>query len=75
MPKLPIIKSNELIKALERLGFFIHRQGSTSHLIMVNNDGKRCIIPIHQGKDMPKGTLKAILRDVEISIEELIANL
>jgi predicted RNA binding protein YcfA (HicA-like mRNA interferase family) len=42
---------------------------------MVHIDGRRTVIPVRSGKDMPKGTLKAILRDIEITTEELIANL
>jgi predicted RNA binding protein YcfA (HicA-like mRNA interferase family) len=30
---------------------------------------------MHSGKDVPKGTLKAILRDTEITTESLIENL
>ncbi len=72
MPKLPIIKDRQLIKVLENLGFFRHRQSGTSHLIMANANGKRACVPIHPGKDIPKGTLKAILRDLEISTEKFI---
>lgn len=70
MPKLPVIKDKQLIKVLGILGFFHHRQNGTSHLIMAHNDGRRICVPIHHGKDIPKGTLKAILRDIDISTEE-----
>jgi predicted RNA binding protein YcfA (HicA-like mRNA interferase family) len=72
MPKLPVIKDRQLIKILKQLGFFEHRQRGTSHLMMVHADGRRTIIPIHPGKDIPRGTLIAILKDIEISREELI---
>lgn len=71
MPKLPIIKDRELIKTLKKLGFFEHRQRG-SHLIMAHPDGRRASIPIHPGKDIPGGTLKGILRDLEISTKEFI---
>ena len=72
MPKLPIIKDKQLIKILGKIGFFKHRQGSTSHLIMIYSDGRRTVVPIHPGKDIPKGTLKAILRDIEITNNDFI---
>lgn len=75
MPKLPIIKSRQLIEALKKLGFFEHRQRGTNHLIMAHTDGKRASIPVHPGKDIPRGTLKGILRDLEISTEELVKTL
>ena len=39
---------------------------------MKHSNGLRTIIPVHGGKDVPKGTLKAILRDIEITVEQLI---
>jgi len=75
MPKLPIIKARQLIKTLKKLGFSEHRQRGTSHLIMVHLDGRRASIPVHPGKDIPRGTLKGILRDLEISTEEFLKSL
>ena len=72
MPKLPIIKDKQLIKVLKKLGFVKHRQRGTSHLIMVHSDGRRTVISIHSGKDIPRGTLKAILRDIEITNNNFI---
>jgi predicted RNA binding protein YcfA (HicA-like mRNA interferase family) len=72
MPKLPIIKSKIFVKTLRDLGFTEHRQRGTSHLIMKHSDGRRATIPIHPGKDIPRGTLRGILRDVEISPDEFI---
>ncbi|MDP2951511.1 MAG: type II toxin-antitoxin system HicA family toxin [bacterium] len=72
MPKLPILKVKQLLKALKKLGFFEHRQRGTSHLIMADQNGKRTTVPVHSNKDIPTGTLKAILRDLNISTETLI---
>ena len=72
MPKLPIVKGKQIVKALTKIGFFIHRQRSGSHLIMAHADGRRTTIPMHPGKDMPKGTLKAILNDINISTQKFI---
>lgn len=72
MPKLPVVKSKDLVKALKSIGFLEHRQRSTSHLVMKHNDGRRTIVPIHSNKDIPKGTLLAILKDIQITKDELI---
>jgi len=72
MPKLPTLKSKVLVRILKSVGFFEHRQKSTSHLVMKHSDGRRTIVPIHSNKDIPKGTLLAILRDIQITKEELI---
>lgn len=72
MPKLPVLKDRELIRALERLGFFQHRQQGTSHLVMKHPNGRRAVIAIHAGRDIPNGTLRAILRDIEVSVDDLL---
>jgi len=38
---------------------------------MINGDGRKTVIPMH-GKDIPKGTLLAILKDINISKEDLV---
>ena len=74
MPKLPVLKNRKLVKALQKMGFFLHYQ-TGSHAQFKHLDGRRTTIPIHPGKDIPIGTLRAILRDLEISPQELIENL
>lgn len=70
MPKIPIISSKDLIKALKKLGFQIVSQKG-SHIKMKNNQGKIAIIPNH--KKIKKGTLKkGILNPLNISVDELI---
>lgn len=72
MPNLPVIKDRELIRALRKLGFFEHPEHGTSHLVFGHPDGRRTTVSRHPGKDFPRGTLRAILRDVNISPEEFI---
>jgi predicted RNA binding protein YcfA (HicA-like mRNA interferase family) len=67
MPKLPVCKDRDLIRVLKKLGFFAHAQRGTSHLIFVHVDGRRTTVPIHRGKDIPRGTLRGILRDINVS--------
>lgn len=72
-PKLPVLKDQDLIRALTRLGFFEHRQRGTSHLVLKHADGRRVIVAVHAGRDIPKGTLRAILRDANVTPTQLIA--
>ena len=71
MPPLPIINAKQFIKALEKAGF-VHSRQKGSHHIMKNRHGLRAVIPYHGHKDIPRGTLRGILRDIEITVEELI---
>lgn len=71
MPKLPIIKAKELIRVLNHLGFFeFHRVGS--HAQFKHLDGRKITVPVHTGKDINKKTLRGIINDLDISIEEFI---
>ncbi|MEK7147164.1 MAG: type II toxin-antitoxin system HicA family toxin [Patescibacteria group bacterium] len=73
MLKLPVVKSKELIRALERLGFYRHRKSRGSHLVMTHFDGRRIIVPVHYGKDIPKGTLQGIIKDLNIRREDFFS--
>jgi len=68
--KLPRVDCQDLIRALQRAGFVEQRQrGSHLHLRR-GSDGKRVTVPVHKGRVVPIGTLRAILRDANISIDE-----
>ena len=69
--RLPILKPREVINALEKVGWYVHRQKG-SHLIMHKAGFPNIIvIPLHT-YDLPKGTLRGILNDAELSVEKLI---
>ena len=68
--KLPRITAGEIIKVLERKGFVLVRQ-SGSHKIYKDKKGLRVTIPYHSRKILHPKVLKSIMRDAEISIEEL----
>ncbi|MBC5810874.1 MAG: type II toxin-antitoxin system HicA family toxin [Candidatus Eremiobacteraeota bacterium] len=69
MPKLPLLTSRELVRALRRAGFEFVRQ-SGSHAIYQREDGRFANVPIHDN-DIPLGTLRAILKTTGISAENL----
>lgn len=70
MIKLPRnIKPNRLIKALVKLGFENHK-GKGSHRRLRHTDGRWTQVAVHPGP-VPSGTLRKILHQAEISIEEL----
>jgi len=67
--KLTPAKPGDVIKILEKLGFKRIRQ-SGSHAVFYHPDGRWTTVPIHKGKDVAKGTLHKILKDVGLSYEE-----
>lgn len=69
--KTPVINGPELVRALRKAGFIARRQKG-SHLHMFReSDGRRVTIPIHAGRNIPIGTLKAILKDADLSVGQI----
>ena len=67
---LPKITAKEIIIILEKLGFYLARQ-SGSHKIYKNTEGKRATVPFHAGKILHPKVLKSIMKDANISEEQL----
>lgn len=72
MPKLRPAKPEEVQRVLEKLGFQRIRQ-SGSHVVYRHPDGRWTTVPIHPGKDVARGTLRKIIKDLEITVEEFEA--
>lgn len=70
MTKLPRnIKPQRLIKALNKLGFLEYR-AKGSHQRLRHKDGRWTQVAVHP-KPVPTGTLKKILQQAKVSIEEI----
>jgi predicted RNA binding protein YcfA (HicA-like mRNA interferase family) len=70
-PRLPRATAGEAAQALERSGFTLVRQ-SGSHRIYKNATGRRATIPFHAGEILHPKTLRSILRDADLTIEQFI---
>jgi predicted RNA binding protein YcfA (HicA-like mRNA interferase family) len=72
-PKQPAATAKDLVRVAEKLGFVFRRQ-TGSHAIYVRPvDQARVVIPMHKG-DLKRKTLRGIIQDLKISVEEF-ANL
>jgi predicted RNA binding protein YcfA (HicA-like mRNA interferase family) len=71
-PNLPVIRSKELIRVLERAGFFIHRV-SGSHYILKHPEKPtvRVTVPFHN-RDLKRGTLQSIMKQAGFTNEEFL---
>ncbi len=68
MSRLPRISGRECVKALEKAGFILRRQEG-SHMILRRNDPfAQVVVPDH--KELDRGTLRAIIRQVNLTTEE-----
>lgn len=70
MPKLKRISGEKAIKGLEKLGFQQVRQRG-SHVVMkkqTSDEDIGCVVPLH--KELAIGTLRGILKQAKLSVEE-----
>jgi len=67
--KLPLLKSREVIGALERAGFIEHRTKG-GHRIFKKDD-LRVVAPVHF-RDLKRGTVRSIIEQAGFTIEEFI---
>ncbi len=75
MPKLPNVSGEEVIRALERLGFRRIRQ-KRSHTILKKRTKEGeigCVVPLHS--ELAVGTLRSILRQAGVPLDEFLAHL
>ena len=74
MTKLPVVSSKQIIKVLQKAGFeYAPKRGKGSPLAFVKKDtDKTRLVIILDRKDIPTGTLLAILDQAGLSREEFI---
>jgi predicted RNA binding protein YcfA (HicA-like mRNA interferase family) len=71
MTRLPVVSGRELVKALSRIGYQQdHQKGSHIILRQQSPPYRRLTIPDH--KEIAKGTLRSILREAGLTLEEFL---
>jgi predicted RNA binding protein YcfA (HicA-like mRNA interferase family) len=71
MSKLPRLSGRELVAALEKIGFQVRRQRGSHIVLRRDQPFAQTIVPDH--RELDRGTLRAIIRQVDLSVDELIA--
>jgi predicted RNA binding protein YcfA (HicA-like mRNA interferase family) len=71
MTKLPVVSGRNLVKALAKIGYLSDHQ-TGSHIILRHHapPHRRLTIPNH--KEIAKGTLKHIIKEAGLTLDELI---
>ena len=73
MNRLPRISGSQAISVLTKSGFEIIRQKG-SHIVLRKSDPfTQLVIPDH--KELDTGTLRAIIRQADLSVDEFISKL
>ncbi len=70
MSTFPAFSGIRLIQALKRFGFEVVRIKGSHHFLS-HPDGRCTVVPVHRGETIGRGLLAQILRDCELTSEEL----
>ena len=73
MGKYPALKPQEVTAILERLGFVAVRQRG-SHRQFRHPDGRCTTVPFHRGRDISPILLRQIVKDIGLTIDDLLAH-
>jgi predicted RNA binding protein YcfA (HicA-like mRNA interferase family) len=72
--RLPALTARQVIRALERGGFFIERSSGSHRLLVHGTDPRRRVtVAYHGSRDIPRPTLAAILRQAQLTADEFLA--
>ena len=69
-PKAPRMTGRNLVKALQAKGFENVRTKGSHHFLK-HPDGRATVVPVHRGEIIGPGLLAKILRDTDLTAEEL----
>lgn len=70
MTQLPSLSGKELLAVLKRAGFEIIRVKGSNHFIR-HRDNRSTVVPVHSGEDIGPGLMAKILRDCELSRDQI----
>ena len=72
--RLPRLTAGQIMRILERRGFVLSRSSGRHH-IYKNAAGRRVTVPVHSGKTLHPKVLQSILRDMDMTADELKSEL
>lgn len=70
MSTFPALTGAQLIKALRKFGFDVVRVKGSHHFLQ-HPDGRCTVVPVHRGETIGRGLLAQILRDCDLTREQL----
>jgi len=73
MPRLPVLSGRELIKVLSKIGFeHVRTRGSHAILNKIDAEKRKITIPVPLHDELAKGTLKSIMNQAEMNLDDLL---
>lgn len=70
MTVLPSITGKDLVGVLKKAGFQVIRVKGSHHFLR-HEDGRTTVVPVHSGETLGPGLLSKILRDCDLTREDI----
>ncbi|BCV23834.1 type II toxin-antitoxin system HicA family toxin [Gelria sp. Kuro-4] len=71
MTRLPRVTGKDVLRALKRLDFQVDHIEGSHHYLRRRGGGRLVTVPVHAGETLTPKTLKTILDQAELSVDEL----
>jgi len=73
MTRLGSLKPREVLRALQKGGFYIHEQSGSHVQLKHPNKPGRVTVPNHQGFDLPRAIVRSVIRQAGLTTDEFVA--
>lgn len=73
MTPLPTVTGREAVQALLRGGFALSHARGSHHYLRKPGASSLVVVPVHGSRDLPAGTLRSILRQAGLTIDDFKA--
>ena len=73
MPHLPVLSGRRVVRVFGKLGWEIARQRG-SHIILVK-EGSMATLSVPDHREVARGTLRSLIRDAGLTVEEFVAQI
>ena len=72
--KLTGLTGRQIVRALERAGFEVLRVSGSHHVLgKPGATGSRVIVPVHGARDVPPGTVRSIIAQSRLTVDEFMS--
>jgi predicted RNA binding protein YcfA (HicA-like mRNA interferase family) len=73
--KLPVVSGDDLVRVLRKFGYEIVRQKGSHVRLRNEGSAKRLPVTVPLHKELARGTLKSILADAGLTVQDILATL
>lgn len=72
MPELPSVSGKQAIAAFQSLGFSLDRVRGSHHVLKRPGHRYHLTIQVHANRPLPKGTLRSVIRDAGVTVDQFV---